>query len=233
MKRLFGFSLAATAAFAVAAMAAPEHIRVRGTVASISGDTLTVHTATGEDVPVMLGGDTHYLKVLKSSLEAIVPGSFIGTATKSVGSKLVALEVVVFPPEMKGAGEGHYDWDKLPDTTKTGEAGGSMAASTMTNGSVAAVGAPGSGGVQSTMTNGTVATAAAAHGTKRLRVTYKGGEQTILVPETAPIVTFSPAAMSDVTQGAAVFVNGIKEGGGGKITAGAVAIGTEGVTPPM
>lgn len=230
MKQLLGLTFAATAAFAVSAMAAPEHVRVRGTVASIGGDTLTVHTATGEDVPVMLGSDTHYLKVLKSNLEAITPGSFIGTATKNVGSKLVALEVVVFPPEMKGAGEGHYDWDKLPDTTKTAAAGGGMAASTMTNGSVAAVGSPGSG-VSSTMTNGTVATAAAAHGTKRLRVTYKGGEQTILVPETAPIVTFTPGAMSDVTQGATVFVNGTKDQG--KITAGAVAVGTEGVTPPM
>ena len=47
----------------------------------------------------------------------IEKGSFIGTATKDVGGTQVALEVVVFPPSMRGTGEGHYAWDKIPDTT--------------------------------------------------------------------------------------------------------------------
>ena len=64
-----------------------------------------------------------------------------------------------------------------------------------------------------------------------LTVTYKGGEQTILVPPTAPIVTFEPAAPSDVKAGAAVFVNATKNDG--KITANAVVVGSDGVNPPM
>ena len=68
----------------------------------------------------MPGSGTKYLKVEKSSLGNIEEGSHIGTGPRSVGSMLVALEVVIFPPSMEGAGEGHYGWDKIPDTTRSG-----------------------------------------------------------------------------------------------------------------
>ena len=113
-----------------AALAAPSPERVRGTVKAISGDSLTVHTTAGPDVSIALAGGTHYLEVAKSSLAHVDPGSYIGTATKSIGDKLVALEVVVFPPSMKGTGEGHYAWDRIPDTTLSGS---TTTASMMTN----------------------------------------------------------------------------------------------------
>jgi hypothetical protein len=28
--------------------------------------------------------------------------------------------VVIFPPSLKGTGEGHYAWDRIPDTTLSG-----------------------------------------------------------------------------------------------------------------
>jgi hypothetical protein len=230
MQRLFGLTLAAaTVALSAAAIAAPEHLRIRGTVASVSGDTMTVHTTTGEDLPIALGSDTKYLSVVKASLDNVETGSFIGTATKNVGSTEVALEVVVFPPAMRGAGEGHYPWDKLPDTTLSG---GAKTASTMTNGNVSAVSAPSdTPAVNTSMTNGDVATATSANGAKKLTVTYKGGEQTIVVPPTAPVVTFKPGAMADVAKDATVFVIVTKDEG--KETADVVAIGTDGVKPPM
>jgi hypothetical protein len=229
MKRLLGLTLAASAALSVAAVAAPEHDRIRGTVSSINGNSLTVATSSGTDVPVTLDSSTKYLRVEKSSLGNIEKDSYIGTATKTVGSQLVALEVVIFPPSMKGTGDGHYPWDKLPDTTVSG---GGTTASSMTNGSVAAVKTSGSApAVNSTMTNGSVTAASSNGGAKELTVTYKGGEQTILVPPTAPIVTFKPGMMSEVTKGAPVFVNATKDGD--KITANAVAVGVDGVKPPM
>jgi len=27
---------------------------------------------------------------------------------------------VIFPPSLKGTGEGHYAWDRIPDTTLSG-----------------------------------------------------------------------------------------------------------------
>jgi hypothetical protein len=76
-------------------------------VKAISDDALTVQTAAGSNVSVSLTSRTHYLEVTKSSLTHVNPGSYIGTATKTIGDKLVALEVVVFPPSSKGTGERH------------------------------------------------------------------------------------------------------------------------------
>lgn len=228
MKRLLGLTIAAAAALSVSAFAAPEHERLRGTVTSITGDTLTVHTTTGEDVPVMLSSSTKYLLVEKASLNNIEKDSYIGTATKEVGSMLVALEVVIFPPAMKGTGDGHYGWDKIPDTTL---AGGGTTSSTMTNGSVAAVSTAKAPAVNSSMTNGNVSAASSEKGVKKLTVAYKGGEQTILVPPTAPIVTFKPGTMAEVAKGATVFIAATKDEG--KVAANAVVIGANGVKPPM
>ena len=45
----------------------------------------------------------------------IVAGSTIGTATRNgPDGKPRAIEVLVFPEAMRGAGEGHYAWDSNP-----------------------------------------------------------------------------------------------------------------------
>jgi hypothetical protein len=228
MKKIFGLAFALTTALSTAALAAPQHERIRGTVSSISPTTLVVQTASGADVSVALTGKTHFLQVTKADLTHIPAGSFIGTATKSVGSLNVALEVVVFPPSMAGTGEGHYPWDKITDTTRTG---GGMTNSSMTNGTVAAVKESSPATVNSSMTNGTVTAATPKNGVQKLTVTYKGGQQTVIVPPTAPIVTFHPGTMAAVTTGAPVFVNAMVNGN--TATAAVVAVGVNGVRPPM
>jgi hypothetical protein len=212
-----------------AAFAAPVPERVRGTVKSISDTVLVVRTTSGTDETVYLTGATGYLTVTKSSLDHIDPGGYIGTATKSIGDKLVALGVLIFPPAMKGASEGHFNWDPVPDTTLSG---GGTTASAMTNGTVAvAVPAAGAGTVTSTMTNGTVSGADASGGAKQITVTYKGGEQIVLVPPTAPVVTVAPGGKSDVTVGKVVFINAVQQDG--KVSAAAVFVGVNGATPPI
>jgi hypothetical protein len=141
---------------------------------------------------------------------------------------LIALSVILFPPSMKGAAEGHAAYDLLPDTTLSG---GARTASSMTNASVKAVSNAGAPRVNSTMTNGSVATAAAKGNVKLLTLTYNGGRQNILVPPTAPIVAFVPGAASIVRPGAHVFVNADKANG--TIIAGLVAVGSDGRTPPF
>jgi hypothetical protein len=228
MMRLLGLSLAATAALSIAAIGAPEHERLRGTVSSVSADKVTVHTATG-DVSMSIGADTKYLTVAHSDLDHIATGSYIGAAAKTVGGKLVALDVLVFPPAMKGAAEGHFGWDGLPDTTL---AGGARTSSSMTNGSVAAFAQGGSATTTtSSMTNGSVATASEHGGAKQLTVTYKGGEQMILVPPTAPVVTLQPGVVADLKAGDGVFVNAVADGC--KTAAGLIIIGTDGAVPPI
>lgn len=227
-KRVLGFAIAASALASSAALAAvgtPE--RVRGVIQSVIANSATVDTYAGKPVTVALTGKTAYLKVEKSSLDKVEKGSFIGTATKDVGRTQVALEVVIFPPSMRGTGEGHYAWDKIPDTTLSG---GAQTSSSMTNGDVAAV-STSVPNVSSSMTNGDVAAAKSQGGLTHLVVTYKGGKQDILVPPTAPIVTFQPDTEALVTKGSHVFIKATTTASG--LVANAVAVGVGGVKPPM
>lgn len=204
-----------------AAFAAPAPERLRGTVKSVSDTVLVVHTTSGTDETLDLTPKTGYLTVAKSNLDHIDPGGYIGVATKSIGDKLVALGVLLFPPAMKGAAEGHFDWDPIPDTTLSG---GATTASAMTNGTVAvATPAAGARTVTSTMTNGTVSSAGASGGAKQVTVTYNGGKQVVLVPPTAPVVTVVPGGKSDVTVGTVVFINAVRQDG--QLSAAAVFAG--------
>ena len=228
MKRLLGLTLAASAGLALATTATAAPLRIRGTIVATTSDSLTAHTANG-DVTASLNASTAFVSVVPSDLNHVGTGSYVGAASKSVGDKLIALSVIVFPPSMKGASEGHAAYDVLTDTSLSGAP---RTSSTMTNGSVTAVGGSESAAsVNSTMTNGNVATTTTKGGVRQLTVTYNGGEQNILVPPTAPIVAFVPGAASIVRPGAAVFVNA--DEANGKITAGLVAVGSHGLTPPF
>ena len=99
----------------------------------------------------------------------------------------------------------------------------------MTNGTVSTVQSGAT--ANSSMTNGTVSAADAKGGVKQITVSYKGGEKTIIVPPTAPIVAFEPNTMGDVVKGKTVFV--IANAEGGKLSAAAVIVGTDGAPPPM
>ena len=79
------------------------------------------------------------------------------------------------------------------------------------------------------MTN---ALALAAMTETRLTVQYKGGEKKILVPETAAIVSFTPAERSELKAGASIFVTAQRQPDG-SLTAGRVNVGVNGQIPPM
>jgi len=86
--------------------------RVRGSVVSLDGSTLVVHAKDGKDVSVTLSDKFAVLAVVKSSMADIKQGTFIGTATVTQpDSSLRSQEVVVFPENLRGMGEGHYPWD--------------------------------------------------------------------------------------------------------------------------
>ena len=83
----------------------------------------------------------------------------------------------------------------------------------------------------SSMTNGSVTTASQRGGARQLTVTYKGGEQMILVPPTASVVTLQFGTVSDIKPGDGVFVNAVSDDG--KTAAGLVIVGTDGAVPPI
>ena len=102
------------------ALAEGTPVRVRGTVVSLDGSTLVVHTKDGKDVTVSLKDKCAALAVVKSSMDEIKAGTFIGTATEpQPDGSLRAVEVVVFPETLRGFAEGHYPWDLGPKSMMT------------------------------------------------------------------------------------------------------------------
>jgi len=84
----------------------------------------------------------------------------------------------------------------------------------------------------SSMTNGNIQARVDAASGPKLTVTYKGGEQTIVVDPKTPIVTFAPAAQADLKPGAAIIVRGPRQEDGA-IDATVLQVGKDGLVPPM
>ena len=228
MMRLLVVTAAASVLYCTVLLAAPVDKHVRGTIVSVSPDTLIVRTESGSNVSVSLNGNTHYLQVTPSSLDKIEPGSYVGTATKQLGATQVALEVMIFPAAMQGLNAGHHDYDRIQDTTLSG---GATTASKMTNGSVSVVTTAQPTMVNTKMTNGNVSTSSSGNGVMNMKLTYNGGEQNIVVPPTAPIVNLVPGSIADVPKGAYVFVDAAEDGS--SLAAGLVAAGVGGLKPPF
>ena len=114
MKRLLVLTGATGVLYCTALFAMPVDEHVRGEIVSVSPGTVIVRTASGANVSVSLNGGTHYLQVVRSSLDKIEPGSYIGTPTKEIGSTQVALAVMIFPAAMQGLNAGHFDYDNPP-----------------------------------------------------------------------------------------------------------------------
>ena len=84
----------------------------------------------------------------------------------------------------------------------------------------------------SSMTNGNVNARVDATSGPKLTVTYKGGEQTIVVDPKTPIVAFAPASASDLKPGAAIIARGAKQDDG-SLDAAFLLVGKDGLVPPM
>ncbi len=111
--------VAASTAFAIA-QKAPVPTRVRGAIEAVDGDTLTVKSRTGEDVKLHMTGDIRIVGITKISLSDIKVGSFIGTTTVPGPDGMpTAVEVHVFPEDMRGTGEGSRPYDLKPNSTMT------------------------------------------------------------------------------------------------------------------
>ena len=198
--RLIPLALAAClCATAALAQNAPP-TRIRGTIAAVEGQTLSINTREGTKVDVLLNDPLTVSTVKKVELADIKPNAYVGIATRTAaGGELRAIEVLVFPEAMRGAGEGYYPWDLEP---------GSM------------------------MTNGTVTGTVDATSGRELSLSFKGASNKIVVPSGVPIVTFAPAERADLKPGAPVMFGATKNAEG-KLAAGRVTVGKDGVAPPM
>ncbi|MGX9863207.1 hypothetical protein [Pseudomonas moraviensis] len=121
----FGLVMLSAAVIATAADM-PVIKPLRGTVESVSNNTLTFTVRSGAQQTIGLTDKTGINRVSKASLDSIKSDSFIGSAAiPQANGTLKALEVTVFDPSLKGSGEGHYGWQNADGSTGT-----------MTNGTV-------------------------------------------------------------------------------------------------
>jgi hypothetical protein len=111
--------VAASSLYAIAQQS-PSPSRVRGTIESVDGDVLSVKSRSGEDVKLHMTPDMRLVGITKISLSDIKVGSFIGTTTVPGPDGIpTAVEVHVFPEDMRGTGEGSRPYDLRPNSTMT------------------------------------------------------------------------------------------------------------------
>ncbi|WP_433996154.1 hypothetical protein [Bradyrhizobium lablabi] len=111
--------VAASTIYAIAQQP-PTPTRVRGTVEAVNGDVLEIKSRGGEDVKLHMTPDIRVAGIARIALSDIKVGSFIGTTTvPGPGGVQNAVEVHVFPEDMRGTGEGSRPWDLKPNSSMT------------------------------------------------------------------------------------------------------------------
>ena len=99
--------------------AQPTTIAVRGKIASLAGQELTVSSANG-DVKTILTDKTVIRAETPIKLSEISSGMYLGTtATKQADGTFLASEVHVFSEDQRGTGEGHRPLGSAPQSGAT------------------------------------------------------------------------------------------------------------------
>ncbi|MBR1136679.1 hypothetical protein JQ619_12950 [Bradyrhizobium denitrificans] len=112
--------MVATTSMLAIAQQAPVPTRVRGAVESVDAETMTVKARSGEIFKLRMAGDLRVSGVVKADLADIKPGSFIGATTvPGPDGAPKAVEIHIFPEEMRGTGEGSRSWDLKPNSSMT------------------------------------------------------------------------------------------------------------------
>jgi hypothetical protein len=115
--------IATAAALAVVLAAAPalaqQSQRVRGTIESADGSSITVKEAEGADVTVKLADNVQVFGVVAAKLADIKAGDYVGVgAMPQPDGSQKAIQVMIFAESQRGTGEGFRPWDR-PGTTMT------------------------------------------------------------------------------------------------------------------
>src|SRR5690349_18333222 len=120
VRPLLAIAMVATSTAYAIAQKSPVPTRVRGAIEAVDGDMLTVKSRAGEDVKLHMTSDVQVAGITKISLSDIKVGSFVGATTVPGPDGMPsAVEVHVFPENMRGTGEGSRPYDLKPNSTMT------------------------------------------------------------------------------------------------------------------
>src|SRR5450631_307263 len=120
IRPLIAFAMVVASSLCAVAQQPPTPSRVRGTIEAVDGEMLSVKSRSGEDFKLRMASDMRVLGIVKISLSDIKVGSFVGATTvpgPDGGNN--AIEVHVFPEDMRGTGEGSRPFDLRPNSTMT------------------------------------------------------------------------------------------------------------------
>ena len=121
-KYLCAGAIIALLAAPAAAQGTPESTptRIRGTVEKLDGQVLAVKSRDGSEMIVALAPNFTVSFLVKKGLAEVKAGDFVAsTSVKGTDGKLHAKEFRIFPEALRGAGEGQYAWDLIPDSVMT------------------------------------------------------------------------------------------------------------------
>jgi hypothetical protein len=111
-------ALLLAASFATAQ--APDVVRVRATIESVDGQTVTAKSRDGAELKIHLADNAPVNEVVKETLSDIKPNSYVAvTAMPQPDGSQKATAVIIFPEAMRGLGDGHRPWDFVPNSTMT------------------------------------------------------------------------------------------------------------------
>jgi len=120
VRPLVAVAMVAASTICAIAQQPPSPSRVRGTIEAVDGDVLAVKSRAGEDVKLHMTGDVRVVGITRIALADIKVGSFIGTTTvPGPDGANNAVEVHVFPENMRGTGEGSRPYDLKPNSSMT------------------------------------------------------------------------------------------------------------------
>src|SRR2546430_999759 len=120
IRPLFAVAMVTASTLYAIAQQPPSPSRVRGTIEGVDGEVLSVKSRSGEDVKLHMTGDIRVVGITKIALADIKVGSFIGTTTVPGPDGVQnAVEVHVFPEDMRGTGEGSRPYDLRPNSSMT------------------------------------------------------------------------------------------------------------------
>jgi hypothetical protein len=130
MTRTIRLVLAGAIIAASCSAATAQTMRMSGTIETADGNVLSLKSSDGAEVKLTLTENAMIIAVVKASMADIKEGTFLGSAAmpQPDGSQK-ALEVLIFPEQMRGTGEGHRPYAPVPNSTMTnGAASGATVA---------------------------------------------------------------------------------------------------------
>jgi hypothetical protein len=113
-------ALALLFAASYVAAQAPDVVRVRATIESVDGQTISAKSRDGAEMKIHLADNAPVNEVVKVSLADIKPNSYIAiTAMPQPDGSQKATAIIIFPEALRGVGDGHRPWDYVANSTMT------------------------------------------------------------------------------------------------------------------